>query len=58
MGDTMQFSKLAETLEIIAKEGVKAFYTGRIGLDLIQDIKDAGWCKIGLGKLRLCHLIM
>ncbi|XP_032425492.1 glutathione hydrolase 5 proenzyme isoform X2 [Xiphophorus hellerii] len=42
MGDTMQFSKLAETLEIIAKEGVKAFYTGRIGLDLIQDIKDAG----------------
>ncbi|XP_008422385.1 gamma-glutamyltransferase 5 [Poecilia reticulata] len=42
MGDTLQFSKLAETLEIIAKEGVKAFYTGRIGLDLIQDIKDAG----------------
>ncbi|XP_043951616.1 glutathione hydrolase 5 proenzyme [Gambusia affinis] len=41
-GDTLQFSKLAETLEIIAKEGVKAFYTGRIGSDLIQDIKDAG----------------
>ncbi|XP_007567775.1 gamma-glutamyltransferase 5 [Poecilia formosa] len=42
MGDTLQFSKLAETLEIVAKEGAKkAFYTGRIGLDLIQDIKDA-----------------
>ncbi|XP_054896138.1 glutathione hydrolase 5 proenzyme isoform X2 [Poeciliopsis prolifica] len=41
-GDTLQFSKLAETLEIVAKEGVKAFYTGRIGRDLIQDIKHAG----------------
>ncbi|MED6261130.1 hypothetical protein ATANTOWER_001190, partial [Ataeniobius toweri] len=40
--DTLQFSKLAETLETIAEQGVEAFYTGRIGLDLIQDIKDAG----------------
>ncbi|KAM4719735.1 glutathione hydrolase 5 proenzyme [Anableps anableps] len=41
-GDTLQFSKLAETLEIIAEQGANAFYSGRIGLDLIQDIKDAG----------------
>ncbi|XP_012704846.2 glutathione hydrolase 5 proenzyme [Fundulus heteroclitus] len=40
--DTLQFSKLADTLETIAEEGADAFYTGRIGHDLIQDIKAAG----------------
>uniref|UniRef100_A0A3Q2GR90 Glutathione hydrolase n=2 Tax=Cyprinodon variegatus TaxID=28743 RepID=A0A3Q2GR90_CYPVA len=41
-GDTLRFPKLAETLETISKKGAEAFYTGRIGLDLIQDIKEAG----------------
>ncbi|XP_034997719.2 glutathione hydrolase 5 proenzyme [Hippoglossus stenolepis] len=39
-GDTLKFSKLAETMETVAVEGADAFYTGQIGKDLIQDIKD------------------
>ncbi|XP_070780870.1 glutathione hydrolase 5 proenzyme [Enoplosus armatus] len=41
-GDTLKFPKLAETMEIIAEQGAAAFYTGKIGHDLIQDIKAAG----------------
>ncbi|KAM3874296.1 glutathione hydrolase 5 proenzyme [Diretmus argenteus] len=41
-GDMLKFPKLAETMEIIAEEGADAFYTGKIGLDLIHDIKAAG----------------
>lgn len=42
IGDVLKFPKLAETMETIAKQGAKAFYTGKIGHDLIQDIKAAG----------------
>ncbi|KAM4635169.1 glutathione hydrolase 5 proenzyme isoform 2-T2 [Polymixia lowei] len=42
-GDTLKFPKLAETMETIAEQGADAFYTGKIGLDLIQDIKAAGF---------------
>uniref|UniRef100_A0AAY5KRS4 Glutathione hydrolase n=1 Tax=Esox lucius TaxID=8010 RepID=A0AAY5KRS4_ESOLU len=42
MGDTLKFPQLAETMETIAQQGVDAFYTGQIGLDLIQDITAAG----------------
>nr|XP_019937343.1 PREDICTED: gamma-glutamyltransferase 5-like [Paralichthys olivaceus] len=41
-GDTLYFTKLAETMETIAKGGADAFYTGKIGHDLIQDIQAAG----------------
>lgn len=41
-GDTLKFSQLAETLEIVAQKGADAFYTGKIGQDLIKDIKEAG----------------
>ncbi|XP_030292712.1 glutathione hydrolase 5 proenzyme [Sparus aurata] len=41
-GDILKFTKLAESLETIAKQGADAFYTGKIGQDLIKDIKDAG----------------
>ncbi|KAI3362376.1 hypothetical protein L3Q82_012684, partial [Scortum barcoo] len=41
-GDILKFPKLGETMEIISKEGADAFYTGKIGHDLIQDIKDSG----------------
>ncbi|KAL0965619.1 hypothetical protein UPYG_G00283610 [Umbra pygmaea] len=41
-GDSLKFPKLAETMETIAQQGADAFYTGQIGLDLIQDIKAAG----------------
>ena len=44
-GDILKFTKLAESLETIAKQGADAFYTGKMGQDLIKDIKDAGWCK-------------
>ncbi|XP_041742937.1 glutathione hydrolase 5 proenzyme [Coregonus clupeaformis] len=42
IGDTLKFPKLAETMETIAEQGADAFYTGQIGLDLIQDVKAAG----------------
>ncbi|KAK9532615.1 hypothetical protein VZT92_009990 [Zoarces viviparus] len=41
-GDILKFPKLAETLETIAEQGADAFYTGKIGQDLIRDIKAAG----------------
>ncbi|XP_076010250.1 gamma-glutamyltransferase 5a [Genypterus blacodes] len=41
-GDIIKFEKLAETLEIIAKEGADAFYTGKIAKDLIHDMQEAG----------------
>ncbi|XP_008291967.1 gamma-glutamyltransferase 5-like [Stegastes partitus] len=41
-GDVLKFPQLAETMETIAKQGAQAFYTGKIGHDLIQDIKAAG----------------
>lgn len=41
-GDVVKFEKLADTLEIIAKEGAEAFYHGRIAEDLIRDIQEAG----------------
>ncbi|KAK3550157.1 hypothetical protein QTP86_021081 [Hemibagrus guttatus] len=41
-GDMLRYPKLAETLEIVAKEGVDAFYKGKIALDLTDDVKAAG----------------
>lgn len=41
-GDIVKFQKLADTLEIIAKDGAVAFYHGTIAKDLIQDIQEAG----------------
>lgn len=38
----MKFEKLADTLEIIAKDGAAAFYRGGVAKDLIRDIRDAG----------------
>ncbi|KAM6984866.1 glutathione hydrolase 5 proenzyme [Aplochiton taeniatus] len=41
-GDTLKFPRLAETMETIAEQGADTFYSDKLGLDLIQDIKDAG----------------
>uniref|UniRef100_A0A3Q1EUE6 Glutathione hydrolase n=1 Tax=Acanthochromis polyacanthus TaxID=80966 RepID=A0A3Q1EUE6_9TELE len=41
-GDVLKYPKLAETMETIAEQGAKAFYSGKIGHDLIQDIEAAG----------------
>lgn len=41
-GDTLRFPQLAETLEIVAQKGADAFYTGKIGQDLVKDIQEAG----------------
>lgn len=41
-GDVLRFPKLAESMEIIAKNGTDAFYTGQIAKDLIDDVKAAG----------------
>ena len=43
-GDVLKFPKLAETMATIAEKGADAFYTGKIGQDLIQDIQAAGSC--------------
>ncbi|KAK7933919.1 hypothetical protein WMY93_004815 [Mugilogobius chulae] len=41
-GDIVKFEKLADTLEVIAKNGPNAFYSGKIAEDLISDIQQAG----------------
>ncbi|KAM9820478.1 glutathione hydrolase 5 proenzyme [Neosynchiropus ocellatus] len=41
-GDMLKFPKLANTMETIATQGADTFYSGKIGQDLIQDVKDAG----------------
>ncbi|XP_074545966.1 glutathione hydrolase 5 proenzyme [Halichoeres trimaculatus] len=41
-GDTLKFTKLAESLEMIAAKGADAFYNGTVGENLIKDIKAAG----------------
>lgn len=42
-GDVLKNPKLAETLETIGWLGAEAFYSGKIGRDLIEDIKATGW---------------
>ncbi|XP_053709645.1 glutathione hydrolase 5 proenzyme-like isoform X1 [Synchiropus splendidus] len=41
-GDVLRFPKLAETMETIATLGADTFYSGKIGQDLIQDVRAAG----------------
>ncbi|KAG8455856.1 hypothetical protein GDO86_001884 [Hymenochirus boettgeri] len=41
-GDIVKFSKLADTLEIIANEGPEAFYTGSLSKQVVKDIESAG----------------
>lgn len=48
--DLLKFPKLAETMEVIAEQGADAFYTGSIGLALIEDIKAAGWCNVNISR--------
>ncbi|KAK2651692.1 hypothetical protein Ddye_011548 [Dipteronia dyeriana] len=42
IGDICRNIKLAETLRVISKLGVKAFYNGSVGFNLIKDIQKAG----------------
>ncbi|XP_030605450.1 glutathione hydrolase 5 proenzyme-like [Archocentrus centrarchus] len=42
IGDILKFEKLADTLEMIAKQGPDVFYNGSIAEDLIHDIQQAG----------------
>ncbi|KAK4852847.1 hypothetical protein QYF36_000036 [Acer negundo] len=42
IGDICRNKKLAATLRVISKLGVKAFYNGSIGFNLIKDIQKAG----------------
>ncbi|XP_030215418.1 gamma-glutamyltransferase 5a isoform X2 [Gadus morhua] len=42
-GDIMKFEKLADTLEILAKQGADAFYTGQIAEDFIRDVQNEGY---------------
>ncbi|KAG9354690.1 hypothetical protein JZ751_001403 [Albula glossodonta] len=42
IGEKTRFLKLAETMEIIAKQGPDTFYTGDIARSLIQDVQEAG----------------
>lgn len=41
-GDTCHNKKLARTLGAIAKYGLKPFYNGSVGLDLVNDVKKIG----------------
>lgn len=41
-GDILKFPQLARTMEIVAQQGADAFFTGKIGQDLVKDVKEAG----------------
>ncbi|KAL1830993.1 hypothetical protein ACET3Z_000644 [Daucus carota] len=41
-GDMCYNKKLAKTLRAIAKYGIKPFYNGSVGLDLVQDLREIG----------------
>ena len=41
-GEIIKMPKLARTLEIIADEGVDAFYNGSLTKDIVADIQDNG----------------
>lgn len=42
LGDICRNKKLAETLRKISKYGLKAFYNGSVGFNLVRDIQKAG----------------
>lgn len=42
LGDLCRNKKLAETLRKISKYGLKAFYNGSVGFNLVRDIQKAG----------------
>lgn len=41
-GDILKYPKLADTMEAVGRLGAEAFYTGKIGRDLIEDVKATG----------------
>ncbi|KAJ0057237.1 hypothetical protein NL108_002202, partial [Boleophthalmus pectinirostris] len=41
-GDTLKYTKLAETMETVGKSGAEAFYSGKIGSALIEDVSATG----------------
>lgn len=41
-GDILKYPKLAETMETIGRLGAETFYSGKIGRDIIEDIKATG----------------
>lgn len=41
-GDTMFRPQLAETLKVIARDGVEAFYNGDLGKQFVEDVKQLG----------------
>ncbi|XP_028629824.1 glutathione hydrolase 1 proenzyme isoform X2 [Grammomys surdaster] len=41
-GETVMMPKLADTLQILAQEGAKAFYNGSLTAQIVRDIQEAG----------------
>ena len=39
-GDTVRRPQLAKTLQIIAEEGMQAFYNGSLTSDIVKDLQD------------------
>ncbi len=42
VGDVLKRPKLAQTLEIIAEQGVDTFYTGELADKIVKEIQDRG----------------
>jgi hypothetical protein len=62
LGEKILYPRLAKTLQIIADEGINAFYNGSLAKDIVADIKDAGKqfidVRTGLCKFnRLNHIV-
>ena len=43
-GEIVKMPRLADTLEILAKEGAQAFYNGSLTAQIVKDIQEAGKC--------------
>lgn len=42
LGDTFRWPALQQTLKAVAENGATAFYEGKIGKALVEDIRKAG----------------